>query len=282
MKSSLLIILFVLAATAECFSQNITRIRTFDSEYDAAFNYLLEANRPYPDLSSDMYGKGQSAIDVYGSFNQDYTEVSISGTYGLSERVNVTGTVALLTTNYNVLDRRVSGVGDFLLSSRLLLGSGDYFSHYIQAGIKIPAAKTADKLGTGKFDYHFGFVENYANKSISCDFLASFDMLGRPDWPENQIAVYQNAIDSVKANYDFTYQPNYTIGVYPSYYVNNNFSLTTGIDFSRDMRLNYNSSTYYLGFNYGLSNVSTLGVGSNFNILNSANYYFTAVLTVDL
>ncbi len=277
-------VLFFISAT--CFAQNNIRVPLTDTTHDAAFNFLLEANRPYPDVSSDMVAQGKFSTDIAASLNQDYKEFSVSGTYGLSSKINLTAMMTVLTSNYNLSNAKVNGIGDFLLTSRFSLGSSGYFSHYAQGSVKIPIAKTSDLLGTGKPDYHLGIVENFSNENLSCDLSASFDLLGRPDFPTSDGSVLQQTavkrIDSVKGNYNFTNQPNYTIALYPSFYVNNDLSISTGADFTRDMQLNYNSSTFYLGVGLTLSEKALLSVGSSFNILNSANYYFSAVLSLDL
>lgn len=265
-----------------CFAQNNIRVQLTDTTHDAAFNFLLDANRPYPDVSSYMVAKGETSVDAAASFNQDYKEFSVSGTYGLTDKINLTGTMILLTSNYNISGAKVNGIGDFLLTSRFAIGSGNYFSHYVQGSVKIPIAKTSDELGTGKVDYHIGVTENYTNENLSCDLSASFDMLASPDFPTSRSTVIQRAIDSVKSRYTFTHQPNYTIALYPTYYVNDELSFTAGADFTRDMQLNYNSSTFYLGFGLSLSKTSVLSLGSSFNILNSASYYISADLSFDL
>jgi len=264
-----------------CYSQNNIRVNLTDSTHDAAYNFLLDANRPYPDLGSDMVSKGKFSADITASLNQDYKEFSVSGTYGLNDKINLTGTMVLLTSNYNVSNAKVNGIGDFLITSRFLLGSGEYFSHLVQGAVKIPIAKSGSQLGTGKLDYHLGFVENYSNENLSCDFSFSLDVLGAPDFPKTPSTSIELSIDSAKGNYTFTNQYNYTTAFYPTYYFNDEFSLTAGADFTRDMQLNYNSSTFYLGLGLNLSPSALLSLGSSFNILNSASYYFSADLSLD-
>lgn len=265
-----------------CFSQPNIRVQLTDSTHDAAYNFLLDANRPYPDLGSDMVSKGKFSADVSASLNEDYKEFSVSGTYGLNDQFNLTGTMVLLTSNYNTSGAKVNGIGDFLIASRFLIGSGEYFSHLVQGAVKIPIAKSGNQLGTGKLDYHLGFVENYSNENLSFDFSLSLDVLGTPDFSKTPATSIELSIDSAKGNYTFTNQYNYTAALYPTYYFNDEFSLTTGADFTRDMQLNYNSSTFYLGLGLNLSPSAALSLGSSFNILNSASYYFSAGLSLDL
>lgn len=265
-----------------CFSQPNIRVQLTDTTHDAAYNFLLDANRPYPDLGSDMVSIGKFSAGISASLNQDYKEFSVSGTYGLNDKINLTATMILLTSNYNLSSAKVNGIGDFLISSRFLLGSGEYFSHLVQGAVKIPIAKSGNQLGTGKLDYHLGFVENYSNENLSCDFSASFDVLSTPDFPTAKTTAIEKEIDSVKGRYTFKTQNNYTIALYPTYYFNDEFSLTTGADFTRDMQLNYNSSTFYLGLGLNLSPSALLSLGSSFNIINSASYYFSADLSLDL
>ncbi len=265
-----------------CFSQPNVRVQLTDTTHDAAYNFLLDANRPYPDLGSDMVSKGKFSADFSASLNEDYKEFSVSGTYGLNDQFNLTGTMVLLTSNYNLSSAKVNGVGDFLIASRFLIGSGEYFSHLVQGAVKIPIAKSGNQLGTGKLDYHLGFVENYYNENFSCDLSASFDVLSTPDFPTAKTTIIEKEIDSVKGRYTFTTQNNYSVAIYPTYYINDDFSLSTGADFTRDMQLNYNSSTFYLGFGLNLSPQALLSVGSSFNILNSAGYYLSADLSLDL
>lgn len=265
-----------------CFGQNNVRVQLTDTTHDAAFNFLLDANRPYPDVSSDMAAKGKFSTDIAFSFNQDYKELSVSGVYGVTDNISLIGTMNLLTSNYSLSGAKVNGIGDLIFTSRFLLGNGKYFSHLAQGSVKIPIAKTSDQLGTGKLDYHLAFIENYFNKDFSCDLSFSIDALTSPDFPTAKTTAIEKEIDSVKGRYTFTTQYNYTIALYPTYYINDEFSLSTGADFTRDMQLNYNSSTFYLGFGLTLSEKALLSVGSSFNILNSASYYISADLSLDL
>lgn len=277
-----LLTLSILFLSASCYSQNPVRIQLTDTTHDAAYNFLIDANRPYPDVSSDMAAKGKISTDIAFSFNQDYKELSVSGIYGVTDNINLIGTMSVLTSNYNLSSAKVNGIGDFLITSRFLLGSGRYFSHLAQGSVKIPIAKTSDQLGTGKLDYHLAFVENYFNKDFSCDLSVSFDALTTPDFPTAKTTAIEKEIDSVKSRYTFTTQYNYTLALYPTYYVNDELSFSTGADFTRDMQLNYNSSTFYLGFGLNLSEKVILNLGSSFNILNSATYYISADLSLDL
>jgi hypothetical protein len=274
--------LSILFLSAGCFAQNPIRVPVTDTTHDAAYNFLLDANRPYPDVSSDMAAKGKFSTDMAFSFNQDYKEFSVSGTYGVTDNINLIGSMSLLTSNYNLSSAKVNGLGDFIITSRFLLGSRRYFSHFAQGSVKIPIAKTSDQLGTGKPDYHLAFIENYFNKNLSCDLSFSFDALTSPEFPTAKSTAIEKEIDSVKGRYTITTQNNYTVALYPTYYVNDEFSLSTGADFTRDMQLNYNSSTFYLGLGLNLSEKTILNFGSSFNILNSASYYISADLSLDL
>lgn len=277
-----LIILFLILLFCDSYSQNNLRRKIFDAQRDAAYNYLMNANRPSPDFSSDMILKDKGAADFSFSSDGDYPEFTVSGTYGLSNSVNLIGTFTVYTINYNLNGTKFNGLGDLLLSSRFLLGEGKYFSHYAQISVKLPTAKSGDQLGTGKLDYHFGVIENFSDDKLSCDVSASMDMLGRPDFPttKSKALIVQQEIDSVKQFYDFNFQPNYSLSLYPTYLVTDNFSISTGIDFSRDMKLNFNSSTFYLGLGYDFTDKISLSAGSDFNILNSSNYTVSGDLTI--
>ncbi|MBS1495211.1 MAG: hypothetical protein JST55_17020 [Bacteroidetes bacterium] len=281
--TSLFSIIIILMLFCDSYSQNGVRKKIFDAQKDAAYNFLTNANRPSPDFSSDMINKEKWALDIAGATDGNYPEVSVTGTYGLTDKINLSSTVTVFTTNYNLNGNKFTGFGDILLNSRFTLSEGEIFSHFAQVSVKIPTAKSDDQLGTGKPDYHAGLIGNYSKENLSIDLSASLDMLGRPDFPVSNKklpAIVQQEIDSVKQFYDFTFQPNYSISFYPTYAVSDNVSLSAGIDFSRDMKLNSNSSTFYLGLGYDFSDKASFSFGSDFNIINSSDYNISGDLTL--
>jgi hypothetical protein len=283
LTTSLLSFSIILMLFCDSYSQNGIRRKIYDAQKDAAYNFLTNANRPSPDFSSDMINKEKWALDFSGSTDGNYPEASVTGTYGLTDKINLSSTITLFTTNYNLNGNKFTGIGDILLNSRFTLSEGESFSNFAQVSVKIPTAKSDDQLGTGKADYHLGLIENYSKGNLSCDLSASLDMLGRPDFPsanKKLPAIVQQEIDSVKQFYDFSYQPNYTLSFYPTYTVSDKVSLSTGIDFSRDMKLNSNSSTFYLGLGYDFSESASFSFGSDFNIINSSDYCISGDLTL--
>lgn len=286
MKQSLKLILFLSLFTmlfCDSYAQNSLRKRLFDASRDAAYNYLMNASRPSPDFSSDMLEKNKVTVDLSGYTDGDYPGVSLTGTYGITDRFNVIANLDLFTTNYNLSGTKFTGVGDLLLSLRYDLGEGYYFSHYLETSVKIPTAKSDDQLGTGKFDYYLGLIENYSEEKLSVDFAANLNLLGRPDFPsanKKLPAILQQTIDSAKAFYDFQFQSGYTLSLYPSYSLSDNLTLTTGVDFSRDMKLNFNSATFYTGIGYDFTDKISFSAGSDFNIINSSDYTISGDLTL--
>jgi len=284
-KSFLVVLTFIFFTLLFCdsYAQNSLRQRLFDASRDAAYNYLMNASRPSPDFSSDIIEKNKIAVDISGYTDGDYPGVSLTGTYGITDRFNVIANMDLFTTNYNLNGTKFTGLGDLLLSLRYDLGEGKFFSHYIEGSVKIPTAKSDDQLGTGKPDYYLGLIENYSEEKLSVDFAANVDFLGRPDFPsanKKLPAAVQQAIDSAKALYDFQFQTGYSLSLYPTYSINDTWSVTTGVDFSRDMKFNFNSATFYTGLGYNFSDKISFSTGSDFNIINSSDYTISGDLSI--
>lgn len=286
MKGNFIFILalsFVMLLFCDSFAQNSLRKRIFDASRDAAYNYLMNANRPAPDFSSDIIEKNNIAVDFSGYTDGNYPGVSLTGTYGVTDCFNVIANMDLFTTNYNLSGTKFTGVGDLLVSLRYAPGEGKVFSHYIETSVKIPTAKSDDQLGTGKFDYYLGIIENYSKGNLSVDIAANIDLLGRPDFPaanKKLSAVVQQAIDSAKSLYDFKFQTGYSLSLYPTYSINDIWSVSTGIDFSRDMKFNFNSATFYMGLAYNFSDKISFSAGSDFNIINSSDYTLSGDLSI--
>lgn len=283
-NKTLFILVFFFLLFCDSYSQNNLRNRIFDAQRDAAYNYLLNANRPSADFSSYIIEKGKWAMDLSGSTDGDYPEASVSGTYGLSDNITLVGTFSFFTTNYNLSGTKFTGTGDLLISSRFLLSEGELFSHYAQVSVKIPTAKSDDQLGTGKLDYHAGLIGNFTKGNFSCDLAGTIDMLGKPDFPvtnKKLSTIVQQEIDSVKKLYDYQFQQNFSLSLFPTYSLSDKFSVSTGVDFSRDMKLNSNSSTFYIGAGYNFSDKISFSGGSDFNIINSSSYTISGNLTID-
>ena len=82
----------------------------------------------------------------------------------------------------------------------------------------------------------------------------------------------QESIDSIKNIYNYKYEPELNISISPSYGFNENLYMYTGIDFTRNTKLDYNSSDVFFGIGYSFSDKFSLSIGSSISILDVSGW----------
>lgn len=270
----LAVIMFIPASTE---SQNRKRVNTLLDLYgQTAYSYFLSANRPGYGVDAYTLEKGTGSISVGISYGDEVIDVPVSFSYGITDQFEVSAGLSPFTESYNFAGSKISGLGDSYASLKYSFLESDRFIHAFQFLVKLPTASSSKELGTGKADLCFGLAQAYAFKSFGYDLSVELNLLNRRDFPTSKKypPTIQNKFDSVKSQYDYTYESELVISGGPSFEFSKIVSGFAGYSFSRNTRLNYNSSSVYgglgfvagkrLGFSiggsYGLEEAGTWGI----------------------
>ncbi|MFI5212263.1 MAG: hypothetical protein ACHQIH_05220, partial [Ignavibacteria bacterium] len=178
---------------------------------------------------------------------------------------------------------RISGFGDSYIGLKYKFQESYYFSHAFQFLVKLPTASSKSQLGTGKVDLNFGVAESFYLERFGFDLGVELNFLRRRDIPSSiRFPVFTPAvIDSINAVYNYKYEPEFEVSGGPSYSITEKLYSYLGFNFSRNLRLNYNSTGLYAGLGYSLSEKAGLGIGVSNDILLggywifSSNFYIT-------
>jgi hypothetical protein len=197
--------------------------------------------------------------------------------------VEINAGISPFTESYTFTGVKTSGVGDSYLGAKFKIQESEMFSHAFQSLVKIPTAGKQDELGTGKVDFHFGVAEAFYYKKFGYDIGIELNFLQRRDLPtaRRYFEYFQNTIDSIKMAYDYRFEPEFVVSGGPSYQFNRYFAVYSGFTFSRNLKLDYNSSGIYGGFGFSFSEASGAGLGASYGIGDikiwsiSSNFYFT-------
>lgn len=283
-KFFLVILTPILLLTSQSHSQNQNRWikRLIDIYGQTAYSYLLSANRPGFGVDAYINEKGKASLSAGVSFNNETFDIPVSLSYALTENIELSAGVSPYTQSYDFAGSKIRGFGDAFVSGKYVLPEAGNFSHALQFLVKLPTASAQKELGTGNYDFHFGAAQSFYYESFGYDLSLELNLLKRKDKPTQKkyIAVIQNLIDSVNSLYDYSYEPEIVISGGPSLSLGQKFSVYSGFSFSRNMRLNYNSSQIYGGFGVSVSKVLSLGAGASYGFgeasywLISSSFYF--------
>jgi hypothetical protein len=240
-----------------------------------AKSYLLSANRPGIGINAYMTPKKKISIDFAASFNNEYVETPLSLEYGITNGLNLLGGISLYTQSYDFSGNRISGLGDSYMGTKFKIQESEYFIHSFQAALKIPTASKSTELGTGKADFHFGLAQGFYYNRFSYELSAELNLLRRRDFPSvNRIlqVLLQSALDSLKNVYNYKYEPEFAVSFSPAYDIGQKAALYTGIAFSRNFRLGFNTSQFYTGFGFYFSDKVSASAGASFGLLNEPGW----------
>ena len=276
------VIMFIPASSE---SQNRKRVNSLLDLYgQTAYSYFLSANRPGFGVDAYTLEKGKGSISAGISYGDEVIDIPVSFSYGITDNLEVSAGLSPFTESYNFAGSKISGFGDSYTSVKYSFLESDHFVHAFQFLVKLPTASSSKELGTGKADLCFGLAQAYAYKNFGYDLSFELNLLNRRDFPASKKypAIIQNKLDSVKSQYNYTYEPELVISGGPSFELSKLVSCYAGYSFSRNTRLNYNSSSIYggLGFvagkrlgisiggSYGLEEAGTWGIsgGLSFSI----------------
>lgn len=281
----LLPILISLSLTSNLYSQRINIKALIEAYGQNSLIYFLSANRPYFGVSSYTTGKGNIELSTGASIGADFLEIPVDITYGISNRIDIFGGINAYTQSYDFDENKISGLGDAGIGVRYKFHESDYFSHAVQTIIKIPTASKSKELGTGKVDFHFGLGHSYSANIWGYDASVELSLLRRRDFPgtgPNVPPIIRNAIDSIIKTYNYTYEPEIGVSISPAYYPLSNLYIYTGIAFSRNTKLDYNSTSIYGGAGYAPNKIISLSLGTSYGLEDGGSWLVYLGLNISI
>ncbi len=265
----IIIIMFIaLLISNNSFSQG-KRINNLISIFgQTAYSYLLSANRPGYGIDAFTTEKGKTSISAGLSYGDETIDIPVSVSYGLTDKLEISGGISPYTQSYNFTGSKISGVGDSYLGMKYAFQESDYFIHAVQLLVKLPSASSSKELGTGKVDLLFGIAQGFLSGKFGYDLSFEVNLNQRRDFPNNKKypVIIQRQIDSLKSSYDYKYEPEIVISGGPSFEISNKVSTYAGFSFSRNTRLNYNSESVYGGLGFMLSKRTGLSLGASYGL----------------
>ena len=261
---------FIFVCTQTAFSQFRPYINEIIKQISTNANvFFLAANRPTYGVSSYITSKGDISIGTGIYFNRDIYEVPIDLSYGLSKRTELSAGVTAFMQSYNFLGEKVRGIGDSYIGIKYRFHESYYFDHVFQAIIKIPTASRTSELGTGKVDFFFGFAEGFTVSNFSYDIGFECNLLRRRDFPSLNMEmpmILREQLIILKQKYDYRYEPEIALTVSPAYSFSDYFFLYTGYSFTRNTRLNFNTSSLLAGIGVSTGKTLSFSIGSTYGI----------------
>lgn len=267
-KSILLVLILLLIFESVTYSQRVRSKRFLDILGRTAYSYLLSANRPGYGADAFTLEKGKTSFSAWISYSSEVIDVPVSFSYGVTDNFEFSAGLAPYTESYNFIGSKIKGVGDSYLGLKYSFIESDYFIHAFQTIIKIPTANASKELGTGKVDLYFALAQGFLSGSFGYDLSFELNLLRRRDFPAGKKypVIIQKQIDSVKASYDYKIEPEIVISGGPSVDFSNRASVYSGFSFSRNTRLNFNSSSIYGGIGIMLTGKSGFSIGGSYGL----------------
>lgn len=244
-----------------------------------ARSFLLSANRPSYNLSAYMTEKKKFDLYMSMSFDNDYMEFPVSLDYGLSNSVNLFAAIPIYTQAYNFRGNKVDGIGDLEAGVKFRIQESYYFLHAFQIGVKIPTASSANQLGTGEVDYHFGLAEAFYSGGFGYELTGEVNLLRKRDFPNTSnitSLLLNSAIDSLEHVYDYQFEPEMILSFSPSVDVSNETVLFGGIVYSKNFKLDYDTAQLFTGLGLYFTDNASANAGISFGILNEPNWLISA------
>ena len=270
-------LLFICSAETDAQVRVIVK-KILDELGNSARAYLLSANRPSYGVSSFTTPRNKVNVDIGGAFNSDFFEIPLSVSYGLTDKAEISTGISIYSQSYNFAGEKIKGIGDANIGFKYKFHESDYFEHSLQIVVKIPTASREKELGTGKADFHLGTAQGFYYKNFSYDFSAELNFLKRRDFPGLQKVpkLLQPAIDSIKKIYNYKYEQEMVLSFSPAYNMSENSAAYTGISFSRNFRLDYNSLQVFGGLGYSFSEHVSVSAGASYSLLNEKSWLISS------
>lgn len=279
-----LFLLVLLSGVNESLAQRRNLLNQLAEIYGkTAYVYLLSANRPYYGVDAYVTDKGYFFVSTGLSYGFEYIDISLEASYGLSRKLELSAGLSPYTESYNFAGNKIKGFGDSYIGLKYRIHESRYFQHAVQVLMKVPTASSKSQLGTGRVDLHFGVAQSFFIERFGFDLGLELNFLHRRDIPSSSRfpEITRSFIDSINAIYNYKYEPELVISGGPSYILSERFYTYAGFSFSRNIRLDYNSSGFYGGLGVALSGRAGLGLGVSNDILEggywifSSNFYIT-------
>jgi len=245
--------------------------------------YFLSANRPSYGVNAFTTPKHTVEIDFSLSANDEILELPLSISYGISKNTEVFTGISLYTRSYDFRGNKIRGLGDANLGVKYRFQESDFFSHAVQMLIKLPTANSKTDLGTGYTDFHFGVAQGFSYESWGYDLSLELNFLKRRNFPTVRVPPeLQRSIDSLKSSYSYKYESEFVFTFGPSLDISDRVGIYAGYSFSRNLKLDFNTSEAYTGFGYELSDKTSIGVGASFGIKNALKWILSAAVNFQL
>jgi len=240
-----------------------------------AVAYLISANRPSYGISPYLTPKGYLYTGAGVYFNKDIYDIQFDLGYGVSNKVELSLGMTAYLKSYNFTGEAIRGFGDSYIGFKYRFHESNYFSHAFQTIVKIPTASKSRELGTGKADLYFGLAEGFGYKNFGYDLSIECNLLARRDFPPlNMIipAILKEKIDSLKKVYNYKYEPEIAFTFSPSYSFSDNVYCYTGYNFTRNTRLNFNTSSVLGGIGFAIGEVISFSLGGSFGLKDDSGW----------
>lgn len=279
-KNILIILLLLLVCSGMSYSQKMhNRKKIIEVLGYTARSYLLSANRPSIGVDADLTPKNHVSFDFGTVFSSDFIEFPVGLEYGISNYVNLVGGFPVYTQSYKFAGTKIDGFGDAHLGLKFKLQESEKFIHSFQFAVKIPTASKSTEMGTGKVDYHFGIAEGFSADRFSYELSAELNLLRRRDLPsltQYNIGLLQSALDSLRNYYSYKFEPEMLLSFVPAYDISKKTTVYSGIAFSRNFKLDFNTAQLLAGAGYLVTDKASVTIGSSFGIINGAGWLVSA------
>lgn len=233
-------------------ADNIIRKKFIGLFNNTAEAYLLNINRPYIEIETDIPEEKRYSLNIYPFAGDGYFDIPVNGKYSVSNNLCLLGSIDLFTTSYNIAGKKFTGFGDIYAGAIYRFQNSEMFSHFVQSAVKIPTASFNGQIGSGKFDFHFGLGQSLAVNNFLNDFTAGISLL-KPAGLPSKIKLppgVLHILDSLMSGYGSSAETQLNLSVSPVYYFTDDFCVEGGAAFSRNMKLNYNTLNVYSDLDY--------------------------------
>jgi len=235
----------------------------------SAVAYLIAANRPSYGISPYTTPKGYLYTGAGLYFNKDIYDIQFDIGYGVSNKVELSVGMTVFLKSYSFTGETINGLGDSYFGVKYKFHESNLFDHALQTVVKIPTASKTSELGTGKFDFYFGLAEGFGYKNFGYDLSIECNLLARRDFPSGDKRIpliLRAAIDSLKKAYNYKYEPEIAFTFSPSYSISDNVYCYSGYSFTRNTRLNFNTSSVLGGVGFSIGEVMSFSLGGSFGL----------------
>lgn len=284
----LLLLIFTLVTVNTSFGQSgLSVIKIRELLGNTAKAYLLSATRPGYIVDPYTNEANQFGMDISANISNSIFELPVYLTYGITDRIEIWSNFPVYTQSYNFNGNKIGGLGDVTMGIKYKFQQSALLTHSLQTGIKIPTANPNKDLGTGLVDFHSAIAQGIEFKNFSNSFYVELDYLKRRSAPQIDLKlpekIKENIIDSLQRVFNYKYEAQLTLLLNPGYFiVKDKFEIYSGICFTRNYRLDFNTSSAFLGFDYIPGKHFSIDICSYYGIKNLDKFIFSGGITYSL